>query len=88
MPPTLARTPRSINAIESAIEIRRDHSTNVMRWRHGQMALRWSATGMGEATKPFRQINGFLHLSALRAALEAHVTEAVTPQCDDVEVAA
>ncbi len=32
--------------------------------------------------------NGFLYLPALRAALEAHVNEAVAPQCDDDEVAA
>ncbi len=40
VPPTLARTLRSTNAIESMIEICRDHSTNVKRWRDGHMALR------------------------------------------------
>ncbi len=40
VPPTLARTLRSTNAIESMIEICRDHSTNVKRWRDGAMALR------------------------------------------------
>ncbi len=35
VPPTLARTLRSTNAIESMIEICRDHSTNVKRWRDG-----------------------------------------------------
>ena len=49
VPPTLARTLRSTNAIESMIEICRDHSTNVKRWRDGQMALRWCAAGMLEA---------------------------------------
>ncbi len=44
------------------IEICRDHSTNVKRSRDGQMALRWCAAGMGEATKQFRRINGFLRL--------------------------
>ena len=52
------------------------------------MALRWCAAGMGEAAKQFRRVNGFLHLPAVRAALEAHVSEAVTPPCDDEEVAA
>ena len=33
VPPTLARTLRSTNAIESMIEICRDHSSNVKRWR-------------------------------------------------------
>jgi len=88
VPPTLARTLRSTNAIESMIEICRDHSTNVKRWRDGQMALRWCAAGMLEAAKQFRRVNGFLHLPALRAALEAHVNMAVTPKCDNAEVAA
>ncbi len=88
VPPTLARSLRSTNAIESMIEICRDHATNVKRWRDGQMALRWCAAGMGEAAKQFRKVNGFLHLPALRTALEAHVGGAVTPQCDDGEVAA
>ncbi len=55
------------------IEIGRDHSTNVKRWRDGQMALRWCAAGMGEAAEQFRRVN--VHLPALRAALEAHVTK-------------
>jgi transposase-like protein len=61
VPPTLARTLRSMNAIESMIEIRRDHTTNVNRWRDGQMASRWSAAGMGEASKQSRRVNGHLH---------------------------
>jgi transposase-like protein len=80
VPPTLARTLRSTNAIESMIEICRDHSINVKRWRDGQMALRWCAAGMLEAAKQFRKVNGFLHLPALRAALNAHITyQTVTP---------
>jgi putative transposase len=78
VPPTLARTLRSTNTIESMIEICRDHSVNVKRWRDGQMALRWCAAGMHEAAKQFRRVNGFLHLPALRAALDAHVGTTVT----------
>jgi Transposase, Mutator family len=44
--PTLARTLRSTNSIESMIEICRDHAANVKRWRDGQMVLRWVAAGM------------------------------------------
>ncbi len=73
VPPTLARTLRSTNAVESMISIARDHSRNVKRWRDGQMALRWCAAGMLEASKQFRRVNGHLHLPALRAALERHV---------------
>ena len=73
VPPTLARTLRSTNAIESMISISRDHARNVKRWRDGQMALRWCAAGMVEAGKQFRRVNGHLHLPALRASLERHV---------------
>lgn len=70
------------------IEICRDHSTNVKRWRDGGMALRRCAAGMGEAKKQFRRVNGYLHLPALRAALDAHVAGDVTPTCDAEDVAA
>jgi putative transposase len=71
--PTLARTLRSTNCIESMISIARTHSSNVKNWQHGTMALRWCAAGMIEAGKQFRRVNGHLHLPALRTALEAHV---------------
>ena len=73
VPPTLARTLRSTNPIESMIGICRDHSVNVKNWRDGQMALRWCAAGMNEAAKQFRKVNGHLHLAKLRASLERHV---------------
>lgn len=77
LPPILRSTLRSTNAIESMIEICRDHSSNVKRWRDGDMVLRWCAAGMGEAAKQFRRVKGFLHLPALRVALDAHAD--VTP---------
>ena len=73
VPPTLARTLRSTNAVESMISICREHSANVTRWRNGTMALRWCAAGMLEAGRQFRRVNGHLHLKTLRAALERHV---------------
>lgn len=75
VPPTLARTLRSTNAIESMISICRERSKNVKRWRDGTMALRWCAAGMVEAKGQFRRVNGHLHLPALRAALDRHVAE-------------
>jgi transposase-like protein len=57
VPPTLARTLRSTNSIESMIGICREHSKNVKRWRDGTMALRWCAAGMTEAGKQFRRVN-------------------------------
>jgi putative transposase len=76
VPPTLARTLRSTNAIESMISICRTHASNVKRWRDGTMALRWCAAGMVEAGKQFRRVNGHMHLRSLRDTLE-RVTETV-----------
>jgi transposase-like protein len=86
VPPTLARTLRSTNPIESMIEICREHSKNVKRWRDGTMALRWCAAGMLEADHQFRRVNGRLHLPKLRAALEAHFNQNVSTDCHDQTV--
>ena len=83
VPPTLARTLRSTNSIESMIEICREHSKNVKRWRDGTMALRWCAAGMVEAGHQFRRVNGHLHLPKLRAALDAHFTKNVSAVRND-----
>jgi putative transposase len=83
VPPTLARTLRSTNTIESMIEICRDHATNVKRWQDGQMVLRWIAAGMGEARRQFRRVNGYLYLPALRAALDQTMATDVTPTKED-----
>jgi putative transposase len=88
VPPTLARTLRSTNPIESLIEICREHSKNVKRWRDGTMALRWCAAGMLEADHQFRRVNGHLHLPKLRAALEAHFTNVSTVSNDKDQKAA
>jgi len=89
LPPTLARTLRSTNAIESMIGICREHAKNVKRWRDGQMALRWCAAGMVEARTQFRRVNGHLHLPALRTALERHVAgETVGADCNTQDVSA
>lgn len=89
VPPTLARTLRSTNAVESMISISREHAKNVKRWRDGQMALRWCAAGMVEASKQFRRVNGHLHLPALRTALEQHLaTRSVRADCNTQTVGA
>jgi putative transposase len=88
VPPTLARTLRSTNAIESMISVCREHAANVKRWRDGQMALRWCAAGMVEAGKQFRRVNGHLHLPTLRAALEREFAEPVGPAVHNDQVSA
>ena len=89
LPPTLARTLRSTNAVESMISICRDHAKNVKRWRDGQMALRWCAAGMVEASSQFRRVNGHLHLPVLRTALERHIAaQSVRADCNTQDVSA
>lgn len=86
LPPTLARTFRSTNAVESMISVARDHARNVKRWRDGKMAMRWCAAGMVEAKQQFRRVNGHLHLATLRAALERETAKTVGPIGHDEEV--
>jgi transposase-like protein len=88
VPPTLARTLRSTNCIESMISVCREHAGNVKRWRDGQMALRWCAAGMVEAGKQFRRVNGHLHLPTLRAALECEAAKHVGPVVHNDQVSA
>src|SRR5213075_3574770 len=87
VPPTLARTLRSTNCIESMIEICREHAKNVKNWKDGQMALRWAASGMLEAGKQFRRVNGHLHLRSLRDTLE-RITQPVDATRHDGDVQA
>jgi putative transposase len=88
VPPTLARTLRSTNPVESMIEICREHSKNVKRWRDGTMALRWCAAGMLEADHQFRRVNGHLHLPELRAALEERFSKKPSADSHDETVTA
>jgi transposase-like protein len=72
LPPSLARTFKSTNPIESMISIARDATRNVKRWRSGEMAMRWIAAGMFEAEKQFRKVNGHHDMHILARALERH----------------
>ena len=73
------------SGVQTAVGEGGKHAGNVKRWQDGQMALRWCAAGMVEAAKQFRRVNGFMHLPALRAALEAEVAKTVTGPCEDQE---
>ena len=72
------------NSIESMIEICRDHATNV-KISAGRTA-RWCCAGSPRAwVRPatqFRRVNGYLHLAALRVALDQTIA-AVTPTKED-----
>jgi len=67
--PSLLRTFKSTNPIESMISVARTVTGNVKRWRDGSMILRWTATGVLEAEKQFRRVNGYRDLQLLRLAL-------------------
>jgi putative transposase len=68
--PSLLRTFKSTNPIESMISVARTVTGNVKRWRDGQMILRWTAAGVLEAEKQFRRVNGYRDLQLLRIALD------------------
>jgi transposase-like protein len=71
---TLLRTVASTNPVESMIEIVRNHSRNVKRWRDGDMRLRWAAAGMLAAAGQFRRVKGYTQLPALAAAIRRQIT--------------
>ena len=78
---TLFKTLMSTNPIESMISIARTTTSNVKRWRDGEMRRRWCAAGMLEAEKSFRRVRGYRQMPALVAQLRAHA-ETVTSSCD------
>src|SRR5205807_9630733 len=57
LPPSVLRTFKSTNPVESMISIARGAHRNVKRWRDGRMALRWTAAGMLEAERQFRRVS-------------------------------
>jgi transposase-like protein len=71
----LLKTVFSTNPVESMIEIVREHSSNVKRWRDGEMTLRWAAAGMESARRQFRRVKGYRQLPQLAAPLETATIE-------------
>jgi hypothetical protein len=63
------------------ISIARTTTSNVKRWRDGEMRRRWCAAGMLEAEKSFRRVRGYRQMPALVARLRLHA-ETVIPPCD------
>ena len=82
--PSLLRTFKSTNPIESMISVARSLTDNVKRWRNGAMILRWTAAGVLEAEKQFRRVNGYHDLPLLRAALEKTAPSTVTTRATAV----
>ena len=63
------------------ISIARTTTSNVKRWRDGEMRRRWCAAGMLEAEKSFRRVRGYRQMPALIAQLTAHAATVKSP-CD------
>ncbi len=80
---SLLKTVESTNPVESMIEIVRHHARRVKHWKHGEMALRWTAAGMLAAEAQFRRVKGFRQLPQLLAALEAATAE--QPGTEDLD---
>ncbi len=72
LPPSLLKTFKSTNPIESMISVGNTVTRNVKRWRDGKMVLRWTAAGMLEAEKQFRRVRGYRELPLLKSALRQH----------------
>ena len=76
LPKELRRSLACTNIIENAHGTVRTVQRNVKRWRHAEMALRWTAAGMLEAQKTFRRLKAYRQLPILRKALEDHMRKA------------
>ena len=48
---------------------------NVKRWRAGDHALRWTATGLLQAEKKFRKVKGYRQLELLQRKLNPSLTQ-------------
>jgi transposase-like protein len=71
----LRRTLSSTNPIESCLSTVERVARNVKRWRVGDHALRWTATGLLEAEKKFRRVKGYRELEILQRKLNPSLTQ-------------
>ena len=73
---TLLRTTlASTNPIESCLSTVERVARNVKRWRAGNHALRWTATGLLEAERKFRRVKGYRELELLQRKLNPSLTQ-------------
>jgi hypothetical protein len=61
--------------IESCFSIVEKVARNVKRWRAGDHALRWTATGLLEAEKKFHKVKGYRQLESLQRKLNPSLTQ-------------
>lgn len=72
LPPTLLKTFKSTNPIESMISVGLTVTRNVKRWRDGQMVLRWTAAGMLEAASSFVECGATVSCPCSSEPLQRH----------------
>jgi putative transposase len=65
----LYRTLRTTNPIENLNGSIAQFTSNVKRWKDGQMVLRWVAAALSDAKQRFRKLRGHREMSELIAAL-------------------
>ena len=77
---TLYRKLRSTNAIENLNSRVVTYARHVKRWQNGAMVVRWVSTGIVEAEKTFRRVQGYRDIAQLVHVLSAlEVTEEEAP---------
>lgn len=69
IPPTLRKSLRSTNLIESCFSSTRKFCRNVKNWQSSNMVLRWAGTMLREAEKRFRRLKGYRSMETLVAAV-------------------
>ncbi len=69
LPHALERSLATTNPTENLNSLARRVCVRVMRWRNGEMMLRWMTAAMSEATKGFRRLKGTLEMPLLIAWL-------------------
>jgi putative transposase len=76
----LYRTLRTTNPIENLNGSIASYTSNVKRWRDGQMVQRWVASALSDAGQRFRALRGFRDMPSLIAALKERVSPAEVVQ--------
>ncbi|UCD30474.1 MAG: hypothetical protein JSV03_08410 [Planctomycetota bacterium] len=65
----LRKSMQSTNLIESTLSVTRSPTRRVKRWQHGDMRMRWAASGLLAAENQFHRIRGYRMMLKLLTAL-------------------
>jgi transposase-like protein len=75
VPEMLRRTLCTTNPIESALDVVRELTRRVKRWRDGDMRQRWCTAGLLRAEEKFKRVKGYRQIPQLLAALDAQLLD-------------